>query len=394
MKTHSLEVQVSSLDVAADIYGMLGDDLTKQEKEGYIQLCATYPKLFATEYTELRGAKDVKHSIRLKEGCKPKVQRLRRLGEIQKEALWQEVNKLLDAGFIYLVKEAEWRSLVVITPKKNGKCRVCVDYKPLNVATQRNYYPLPFQDEILNQVASHERYSIMDGFLGYFQISIAEEDQLLKTTFIMPWRCFAYCRMPFGLMNAYATFQEWMNKVFAPYLGKFIRAFMDDIGCYSSRVEHLSKLNLYFQQLEEEGGQLNPKKCKFSQPQINLLGHVVSQNGIEADPAKVKALVMMESPMESPTTIQGLVSFVHKLKYLSRFFWMLSQYVFLLHKICHQAHGFQWDEEAQVAFDKIKEVLCQLSVVSPPNREDDFYVSLVVGIVAIGAVLLQKVSQN
>ena len=117
---------------------------------------------------------------------------------------------------------------------------------------------------------------------------------------------------------------------------------------------------------------------------------MVSQNGIEADPEKVKALVMMEPP----TTTQGLASFVHKLKYLSRFFWMLSQFVYPLHKLCHQAHGFQWNEEAQQAFERIKEILCQLPVVSPPNREDDFYVALAVGTVAIGAVLLQKVSRN
>ena len=156
----------------------------------------------------------------LKEEAKPKVQRLRRLGNIQREALHEEVTKLLEAGFIYPVIESEWVSPVVITPKKNGKLKVCVDYKPLNSATKRDHYPLPFQDEILNQVAGHEHYSIMDGFSRHFQIPIAEEDQL-KTPFITPWGCYAYRQMPFGLMNAYATFQRWMNKVFAPYLGKF-----------------------------------------------------------------------------------------------------------------------------------------------------------------------------
>ena len=148
----------------------------------------------------------MEHHIVLKEEAKPKVQRLRRLGNIKREALHEEVTKLLEASFIYPVKESEWVSPVVITPKKNGKLRVCVDYKPLNAATKRDHYPLPFQDEILNQVAGHERYSIMDGFSGYFQIPIAEEDQL-KTTFITPWGCYAYRRMLFGLMNAYATFQ-------------------------------------------------------------------------------------------------------------------------------------------------------------------------------------------
>ena len=74
-----------------------------------------------------------------------------------------EVKKLLQAGFIYPGEDSEWVSLVVVTPKKNGKWQVCVDYKTLNVATKRDHFPLPFQDEILNEVAGHERYTVCDG---------------------------------------------------------------------------------------------------------------------------------------------------------------------------------------------------------------------------------------
>ena len=164
-----------------------------------MKMCDRYPDLFATDYHQLRGAKGVEHHIELKEGARPRVQNLRRLNETQKMALKTEIDRLLVAGFIYQVEYTEWASLVVIVPKKNGKLRVCVDYKPLNAATKRNYYPLPFQDEILNEVAGHERYSVVDGYSGYFQIPIAKEDQL-KTTFITPWGCFAYRRMPFGLL--------------------------------------------------------------------------------------------------------------------------------------------------------------------------------------------------
>ena len=87
-----------------------------------------------------------------------------------------EVKKLTSAGFIYLVEDLEWVSPMVVTPKKNGKWRVYVDYKPLNAAMKRDHFPLPFQDEILNEVAGHETYTVCDGYLGYFQISIAEED--------------------------------------------------------------------------------------------------------------------------------------------------------------------------------------------------------------------------
>ena len=75
---------------------------------------------------------------------------------VQQDALLSEVRKLLEAGFIYPVTEFEWVSLVVVTPKKNGKWRVCVDYKPLNVATKRDHFPFPFQDEILNEVAGYK----------------------------------------------------------------------------------------------------------------------------------------------------------------------------------------------------------------------------------------------
>ncbi|MCO5568798.1 hypothetical protein L7F22_022498 [Adiantum nelumboides] len=96
-------------------------------------------------------------------------------------------------------------------PKKNGKWRVYVDYKPLNAATKRDH--IPFQDEILNEVASFERYIVCDGYSRYYQIKIAEEDQK-KTTFVTPWGCFAYRVMPFGLTNAPATFQIFVTHVF------------------------------------------------------------------------------------------------------------------------------------------------------------------------------------
>ena len=134
---------------------------------------------------------------------------------MQQDALLLEVKKLLQAGFIYPIEDLEWVSLVVVTPKKNGKWRVCIDYKPLNVATNRDHFPLPFQDEILIEVVGHERYIVCDGYSSYFQINISKEDQK-KTTFITPWGCFSYQVMPFGLTNAPATFQGFMNHVSQP----------------------------------------------------------------------------------------------------------------------------------------------------------------------------------
>ncbi|MCO5584432.1 hypothetical protein L7F22_038359 [Adiantum nelumboides] len=190
---------------------MLAKDLTKEEEEDYINIFKRYPHLFITDYSMIKGVDVIQHHIDLKPDAKPVAQKLRRLGMVQQEALLSEVNKLLKAGFIYPMTNSEWVSPVVVTRKKNAKWRVCVDYKPLNAATKRDHFPRPFQDEILNEVAGHERYTVCDGYSGYYEIHIAEEDQH-KTTFITPWGCSAFRVMPFGLTNAPSTFTRFTRE--------------------------------------------------------------------------------------------------------------------------------------------------------------------------------------
>ena len=132
---------------------MLSSELSDKERKDYVSMLANFTTLFIDEYNKITGITSVQHHIKLKEGSKPVVQKLRQLGVIQQDALLKEVRRLLQAGFIYLVEDSEWVSPVVVTPKKNGKWRVCVDYKPLNAATKRDHFPLSFQDEILNEVA-------------------------------------------------------------------------------------------------------------------------------------------------------------------------------------------------------------------------------------------------
>ena len=205
-----------------DLEKMIAKDLSAKERESFKVMLRKYPSLFISDYSKISGVTAVQHQINLKLNMKPVVQRLQCLGKIQQEALLIEVKKLTKVGFIYPVEDSKWVSPLVVTPKKNEKWRICVDYKPLNAATKRDHFPLPFQDKILNEVAGHERYTMCDGYSGYFQISIAKEDQK-KTTFITPWGFLAYRVMPFGLTNAPATFQRFMNHVFQPYFGKSIR---------------------------------------------------------------------------------------------------------------------------------------------------------------------------
>jgi hypothetical protein len=171
----------------------------------------------------------------------------------------EELDKLLEAGFIRPVETTKWVSPMILALKKNGKLRVCINCKALNKVTKKDHYPLSFCEEILEEVAGHEMYTFRDGYRGYHQVKIAPEDQL-KTTFTTPWGTFCYIVMPFGLCNAPGTFQRLMNKVFEPFLGLFLRVFINDFGVYSDRASHLTKLELVFQCLDGLGMTLNPEK--------------------------------------------------------------------------------------------------------------------------------------
>ncbi|MCO5569095.1 hypothetical protein L7F22_022802 [Adiantum nelumboides] len=325
------------------IEGMLSKTLTQEERVEYKQMLQKFPNLFVKDYINVRGVDIVQHQIEIKPESQPRAQKLRRLGVVKEEALLKEVRKLLSAGFIYPVDNSEWVSPMVVTPKKNGKWRVCVDYRPLNKATKRDHFPLPFQDEILNEVAGHEKYTVCDGSSGYFQIRIAEEDQK-KTTFITPW---------------------------------------------GSKALHVQKVEEGLQRLNGFGGQLNSDKCHIGEDEVILLGHKISQRGIEVDPAKAKAL--LELP--SPKSIKEVTSFMQKVKYMARFIHLASELLHPLQKLTQQVE-FAWSKDLEEYFKSIKTVLSKLPTLMPPCWDFPFFVNPSVGAKPIGAILLQQDPQS
>ncbi len=113
---------------------------------------------------------------------------------------------------------------MVIIPKKNGKLQICVDYHKLNVQTKKDPFPLPLLDSVLDSVVKHDTYSFMDGYSGYNQAKMVEEDKD-KTTSISEWGAYAYNVMPFGLCKALTTFQKVVTKTFRPYLKTLCKYF-------------------------------------------------------------------------------------------------------------------------------------------------------------------------
>ena len=202
----------------------------------------------------------------------------------------KELNKLLAARIIFLVQHALWVANLVPIRKKNGDIKLCVDFRNLNKVSDKDNYPVPPMEKILQQVSGSEMFSLLDGFSGYNQVLVSKADQL-KTTFRTPLGTYAYRKIPFGLINAGATFQRAMDIAFRGLIGKFFVIYLDDITVFSkNRADHLTHLRRVFERCRKYGISLNPKKSIFSITEGKLLGFVVSKQGINIDPEHTRAI--------------------------------------------------------------------------------------------------------
>uniref|UniRef100_A0A2N9EHV9 Uncharacterized protein n=1 Tax=Fagus sylvatica TaxID=28930 RepID=A0A2N9EHV9_FAGSY len=194
-------------------------------------------------------------------------------------------------------------------------------------------------------------FSFMDGFSGYNQIKMAEEDKS-KTAFVTHWGTFVYDVMPFGLKNAGATYQRAMVTLFHDMIHHEIEVYVDDMIAKSRTAQdHLTDLRKLFQRLKKYQLRLNPNKCAFGVTSGKLLGFIVSGRGIEIDPAKVQAI----RSMPAPKTEKEIRSFLGRINYIARFIAQLTATCEPLFKLLRKDVKIKWTEDCQKAFDKIKD---------------------------------------
>jgi len=303
------------------------------------------------------------HSLEIRAGSNPVKQQLRRFNEEKHNMIGEEIHKLLMARFIKEVHHPVWLANPVLVKKKNGKMRMCVDYTSLNKACSKVPCPLPRIDQIIDSTAGCEILSFLDAYSGYHQIKMKESDQL-ATSFITPFGMYCYVTMPFGLRNAGATYQRCMLHVFGKHIGSTVEAYVDDIVVKSEkRGDLIQDLEIAFSCLRANKIKLNPEKCVFGVPRGMLLGYIVSQRGIEANPKKVSAITRM-GPIRD---IKGVQNVMGCLVALSRFILRLGEKALPLYRLMKKAECFSWTPDAEEALVSLKKTLTSAPVLVPPQ---------------------------
>ena len=231
----------------------------------------------------------------------------------KRKALKEFVNNLLTKDLIEPTHSV-WAAPTVLVPKKDGSYRLVIDYRKLNSQTYKTPWPLPRIQYILGSLQGSCYFSNLDLATGFHQMEI-EEDQHL-TSFITPFGLYQWKRMPMGLFNAPGAFQRLMELVLTGLTYEIVLVYIDDIIVYGRSFEEDQKnLAITLGRIEDANLEISPSKCKLFQNSIRFLGHVISKDGIQTDPAKIAAVNSYPVPktVKQVRAFLGLTGFLKEI---------------------------------------------------------------------------------
>jgi hypothetical protein len=348
------------------------------------QIITKYSDAFSQSENDLGSTQIVAHRIDTG-SARPISQQLRRFPPAHVQAISEHVDSMLIQGIIEPAA-SPWSSNLVLVRKKDGSFRCCVDYRQLNSVTCKDAYPLPRIDTCLDAMATSKWFSTFDLRASYHQVMVDPRD-MDKTTFICPRGMYRFRTMPFGLCNAGATFQRLMDIVMAGLHLDICLVYLDDIIIYSQSIEqHFERLVTILSRLRLAGLKLKPEKCALFQKAVSFLGHVISEDGISTDPAKIKVVV----DWPTPTCQKDVRSFLGLANYYRRFVKNFAKTAATLNAALKRGGTFTWTAEMQESFDTLKSLLTSPPILAMPTDTGEFVLDTDASDFAIGAVLSQR----
>ena len=366
-----------------DIWKRSAELLNKDEMVKLSNLLCTHSDAFSKSKEDLGKTDVVRHQIDT--GTFPPIrQRARRLPIHQRQEESSQIEDMTRRGVIE-PSESPWASPIVLVKKKDGSTRFCIDFRRLNDVTTKDAFPLPRIDDSLDRLSGSKWFSTLDLQSGYWQVEMSEQDRG-KTAFITAYGLYQFRVMPFGLCNAPATFERLMTKVLDELIDNICLVYLDDVIVHSPSVmEQLTRLDIILGRLKKFGLKLNPKKCVLLQKEVAFLGHVVSAEGVSADPQKISSV----NEWPTPRNVHDVRCFLGLCSYYRKFVKGFGDIARPLHQLTEKRRVFHWTEECEDAFRRLKHELTTSPVLAYPTADDPFILDTDACANGLGAVLTQ-----
>ena len=370
------------------------EELSDSQVQEVKDLLARYPDAFSKTIEEIGYSNVVEHKIETVDNVPIQLS-----DRVVPPKLMPEVKKQLqdwlDKGIIR-ESESNYASQMVIIRKKTGEIRICLDFRELNKKCFKDCFPAGDVNRCIQSLKGSKYFSSLDLNQAYLQLPIREQDKH-KTAFHALGELYEFNRLTFGLMGAPMTFCRAMKKVFGDLW--FIVLFLDDMLLRSKTFEEmLERLEIVLKRLISYGLKLKPSKCFLFQTKLSYLGHKVSQEGIEIDDEKVRAI----SEFPKPTNVTALKSFLglcsYHRKFVKNFSCISAPLTELLQGSTRKFRKGtvdpkfveRWTESCENSFHNLKQALVTAPILMYPDFNLDFQLEIDASLKGLGAILMQK----
>ena len=358
--------------------------------KGIERIVQSYADLFEEPTGLPPSRKGNDHRITITADNKPAFRNPFKLGPGESVELRKQLEALLEKKHIR-PSSSSYGAPVLLVRKKDGSLRLCIDYRGLNAITERDRYPLPHIDSILDRVGKAKCFSKMDLHSGFYQLRMEEKD-VHKTAFVTHEGAFEWLVMPMGLTNAPASFQRLMNRVLAPHRAYAV-VYLDDVLVFSdSEEEHATHLQAVLEALRLNNLRLSAKKCIFATAYVGFLGHELGGGKIGMEKGKIEAISTWEVP-HTQKQLQAFLGFVNFYRQHVRNFAQIAAPLTDLQGRGDNKGGnkFTMTAGAIAAFHKLRQAMMSAPVLHAIDPHSPFVVYTDASDVAVGAVLHQVV---
>ena len=314
-----------------------------------------YEDVFVEDVSEIKG---FKAKLRVKANAVPRFLRARPIPFALKDAVGKELDRLETLGILRKVTHSAWAAPIVVVPKKDGRLRICGDFKvTVNAVLDVDKYPLPKPDDLFAALEGGLRFTKLDLRQAYQQLALEEGSQEFVTVNTHQG-LYQFTRLPFGVASAPAIFQKIMDEILQGI--SHVVCYLDDILISgSSDKEHLTNLEEVLKRLREAGVHLCKEKCVFWAESVEYLGHVVSKEGLRTADSKVEAVLKARAPNNS-AELRSFLGLVH---YYGKFMHKLAETLQPLNALLKKNARWEWSSSCEVAFQRVKDQLATAPVL-------------------------------